>query len=158
MAEENEHELVRRSLTEIAEAFRSGAAWLVPESDTPGTGENLLPSRVDDALLVGEHDHLHAVAQPELAQRAGDVCLDRRLGDKQRCGDLGVAQPGGDVLQYFVLPLGQVVQPGVARGGWVAGVWDEGVEQVPGDPRRDDGIPRWRSPGSRPSAQPAGRP
>jgi hypothetical protein len=44
----------------------------------------------DDAVLVGEHDRLHPVAEAEFEQDAADVALDGRLGDDQPLGDLAV--------------------------------------------------------------------
>jgi hypothetical protein len=44
----------------------------------------------DDAVLVGEHDGLHSVAQAEFEQDAADVALDGRFGDDQPLADLAV--------------------------------------------------------------------
>ena len=49
-------------------------------------------TRGDEPALVGVDHGLHAVAQAELAEQVGDVGLDRRLGDDERLGDLGVAR------------------------------------------------------------------
>ena len=44
----------------------------------------------DDAVLVGEHDQLGAVADLELGEQAADVGLDGCVADEQLCGDLSV--------------------------------------------------------------------
>ena len=44
----------------------------------------------DQPSLVGEDHGLDAVAKPELAKNSPDVGFDRRLGQVQPLGDLGV--------------------------------------------------------------------
>ena len=48
----------------------------------PGTYGSV--ARVHEARLVGEHDGLDAVAEPELVEHATDVRLHRGLGDEER--------------------------------------------------------------------------
>ncbi len=43
-----------------------------------------------DASLVGEDDYLHAVAQAELGEDAGDVAFHGCLTEVELCGDLGI--------------------------------------------------------------------
>jgi hypothetical protein len=54
-------------------------------------------ARPDQAVLVGVHDSLHPVPQPELIQHPADVCLDCGLGQEELGGDLGVRQARGDL-------------------------------------------------------------
>ena len=63
-----------------------------------------------DAGLVGEHDGLHAVAQPELHQHARDVRLHRRLAHDQLGRDLRVREPARDELEHLELARGQLVE------------------------------------------------
>jgi hypothetical protein len=63
-----------------------------------------------ESVLVREDHCLHAVAQAELHEDALDVCLDRRLLDHERRGDLAVREPAGDELEDFELARGEVVQ------------------------------------------------
>src|SRR3712207_2958846 len=53
-------------------------------------GEDAL--RADEPGLVGDDDGLDAVAEPELAQDARDVRLDRRLAEDEALGELRVRQ------------------------------------------------------------------
>jgi len=48
-------------------------------------------------VLVGVHDSLHPVPQPELIQHPADVCLDCGLGQEELAGDLGVRQARGNL-------------------------------------------------------------
>ena len=57
-------------------------------------------------MLVGVHDSLHPVPDPELIQHPAEVCLDRGLGQEELGGDLGVGQ---------------------ARGRADAGDWDDAI-------------------------------
>ena len=89
-----------------------------------------------DAGLVGEHDRLHAVAQPELHQHARDVRLDRRLAHDQLGRDLGVRQPARDELEHLELARGQLVEAlGRRRGGGRGG--RELLDQPLGDRGRE---------------------
>ena len=80
---------------------------------------SLLPARDDEPGLVGEHDGLDAVAQPELAQHVGDVGLDRRVAEDERRGDLGVGHAAREQQQHLVLARRELVElrgPGAAGG------------------------------------------
>ena len=50
----------------------------------------------DQPVLVCEHDDLHAVAELELGEDPPDVGLDRRFGQQQPLGDLGVVEAPRD--------------------------------------------------------------
>src|SRR5213592_2170862 len=52
-------------------------------------------ARRSEPRLVGDHDRLDAVAQPELAQDARDVRLDRRLAEEQAPGPLASTSCAG---------------------------------------------------------------
>ena len=89
--------------------------------------------------LVGQHDRLDAVAEPELHEHAGDVGLDRRLGDDQLGGDLGVREAAGDELEDLELAGGELVEAGRGRAGGRAGA-RELLDQPAGDRRREQGV------------------
>jgi hypothetical protein len=57
-------------------------------------------------VLVGEDDGLHPVAQAELGEQAGDVGLDRGLGDEERGRDLRVGPARRQQPQHLNLPRG----------------------------------------------------
>jgi hypothetical protein len=58
----------------------------------------------DEPGLISEHDRLDPVAQSQLAQDPGHVGLHRRLAQRQRRGQLGVAQPPRDQAEHLELP------------------------------------------------------
>src|SRR3954468_6367430 len=60
-----------------------------------------------EAVLVGVDDGVDAVADTQLHQDPADVRLDRRLGDDEGVGDLGVGQSASDQLQRLALALGE---------------------------------------------------
>jgi predicted MFS family arabinose efflux permease len=100
-------------------------------------------SRLHQPGLVREDHGLDAVTQAELAEDPGHVGLDRRLGDDEPRGDLGVGEPAGDRAQNLELAIGERVQARGPRGrraslGQPVGV---GVEQPAGDAGGDDGVP-----------------
>src|SRR6266508_6363827 len=64
-------------------------------------------ARRSEPGLVGGDDRLDAVAQPELAQDARHVRLDRRLAEKQALGQLGVREAAGQQAQHLELALGE---------------------------------------------------
>jgi hypothetical protein len=55
---------------------------------------------------------LNAVAQAELGEHAGDVGLDRRAGDHEPVGDLGVGEAARDQLEDLELARGELLQLG----------------------------------------------
>jgi hypothetical protein len=71
----------------------------------------------DQAGLVGEDHSLHPVAQAELGQDPGHVGLHRRLTERERAGDLGVAHAAGDQPQHLELARRQYGQVAVRRAG-----------------------------------------
>src|SRR5829696_5053609 len=93
-----------------------------------------------EPCLVGEHDRLHPVAQFELAQQVGNVCLDRVLAEHELGCDLRVREPTGDEPQDLELPRGEFGD----RGGNGAGFWARGarelLDQSAGDRGREQGI------------------
>src|SRR5256714_225421 len=56
--------------------------------------------------LVRQDHRLDAVAQLQLVQQVGDVCLDRGLAHVQALGDLGIAEPARHLAQDLELSLG----------------------------------------------------
>ena len=62
-----------------------------------------LVAGLDDAVLVGEHDGLHPVAEAEFEQDSADVALDGRLGDDQPRGDLAVLESAGHQHEHLTL-------------------------------------------------------
>ena len=87
------------------------------------------------AVLVGVHDGLHAVAEAELGQHAGDVRLHGRPADEQLGGDLVVGQPAGHQPEDLELPGGQALVRSVVPGG--RGTAGEFLDHPPGDGRRE---------------------
>ena len=73
-------------------------------------------SRAHEPALVREHDRLHAVAQAELAEDAGDVRLDRVLADDELGCDLGVRESPGEQPEHLELAGGELVERGRRRG------------------------------------------
>lgn len=65
----------------------------------------LVARRSGQAVLVGEHDDLDAVAQTQLAQDRADVRLDRGLAEEDALGDLGVGESQGDGGEDLALLL-----------------------------------------------------
>jgi hypothetical protein len=63
-------------------------------------------ARPHHAVLVGEHDCLHAVSEPQLCQYACNVSLDRCRTQKQLRRDLGVAEALGHEPKDLRLPVG----------------------------------------------------
>ena len=74
--------------------------------------------RVDESVLVGEHDGLDPVAQAELGEEPGHVGLDRVDAHEELAGDLGVRQAPGDQDQHLGLALGEqlVARPACLLG------------------------------------------
>src|SRR3954463_14875280 len=110
-----------------------------------GRREQAIPCEVETnviALLVPacvfhEQGDLDAVVDVELVEQAGDVGLDRRDGEMQSCGDLGVglatADGKGDVVLAWA-ELCHAVAGAVGAGGRVGVAGHEGDE-----PSRDRG-------------------
>ena len=73
---------VRAAAAEITDGVRARREAACPYPGRAAGG--------DEPRLVGEHDRLDAVAQPELVQDVRHVGLDGRVADDQRGGDLGV--------------------------------------------------------------------
>ena len=69
----------------------------------------------DQAVLVGVHDSLHPVPEPELIQHPADVCLDCGLGQEELGGDLGVRQARCDLDEDLPFTGGERVEPGRLR-------------------------------------------
>src|SRR5580692_7745317 len=69
------------------------------DADTAGRPESFnVPTSAGaagahDAVFVGEDRDLHAVAQPESGEDAGDVAFDGRHAEVEPGRDLGVRQP-----------------------------------------------------------------
>jgi hypothetical protein len=59
---------------------------------------------VDQAVLVGVHDGLDAIAQVELAEHPADVGFHGGLGQHEPGGDLGVGQAGRDLGEDLAFP------------------------------------------------------
>jgi hypothetical protein len=74
-----------------------------PVLASPVLASPVLASR-DEPGLIGQHDRLDPVAQSQLAQDPGHVGLHRRLAQRQRRGQLGVAQPPRDQAEHLELP------------------------------------------------------
>jgi hypothetical protein len=66
-------------------------------------------------VLVGVHDSLHPVPEPELIQHPADVCLDCGLGQEELGGDLGVRQARCDLDEDLPFTGGERVEPGRLR-------------------------------------------
>ena len=83
------------------------------------------------ACVFHEQGDLDAVVDVELVEQAGDVGLDRRDGEVQSCGDLGVgvaaADGEGDVVLAWA-ERGHAVAGVVGAGGRVGVAGDEGDE------------------------------
>jgi hypothetical protein len=60
--------------------------------------------------LVCEYDRLDAVAEAELLENVGDVCLDGGFADVELLSDLLVGQAIGDESEDVVLSCGELVQ------------------------------------------------
>lgn len=90
-------------------------------------GEHVLWSRrgsaADEPGLVGEHDRLHTVTDPELGQDAPDMRLDGGLREHEPLGDLAVRQPFGNRPQDLDLARRELREAGVevARVGVASG-------------------------------------
>jgi hypothetical protein len=73
--------------------------------------------------LIGEDHGLDAITQPELAEDAADVSLDRRFRQTERGGNLVITQADRDRLQHLELAVGELSQSLVSshacRGGHV---------------------------------------
>jgi RimJ/RimL family protein N-acetyltransferase/GNAT superfamily N-acetyltransferase len=63
-----------------------------------------------DVVLQAEDRGLGAVGQAQLGQDAGDVALDRLLGDRQGPGDLAVGTAPGDLAQHVGLARGEQLE------------------------------------------------
>jgi hypothetical protein len=86
--------------------------------------------RVEESGLVGQHDRLRTVAQPELLQQASDVRLDGRVADEELGADLGVGESARDQAEHLHLPGGQAAH----RRGWRLPVQSgEVLDHAPGD-------------------------
>src|SRR4051795_7364756 len=94
-----------------AYVFRGNDAFAVSEHGT-GSDPEAVGSRpgLHQAVLVGEHDRLDPVAEPELAQHLGDVRLHRLRGDVQGGRDLGVGSAPGELVEDLALARAQGVQ------------------------------------------------
>src|SRR5690348_2999554 len=84
---------------------RRNALQVSPEAERDRSGQ--VGPGADEAVFVGVHDGLNAVAQLDLAEYTADMGLDSGLGQRQLGGDLGVGQPGGDLGKDLALPGGQ---------------------------------------------------
>jgi hypothetical protein len=62
------------------------------------------------AGFLGVHHGLHAVAEAELEQDAGDVRLHGPFAHDKFACDLGVGEPARDEAEDFPLALGQLVE------------------------------------------------
>src|SRR3954469_1944432 len=90
----------------------------------------LFPLRVLARVLYEQGD-LDAVVDVELVEQAGDVGLDRRDGEVQSCGDLGVGVAAADGEGDLVLTWaerGHAVAGVVGPGGRVGVAGDKGDE------------------------------
>ena len=65
-----------------------------------------LPTHAHESALVGQHNELGPVTQLQLAQDPVEVGLDRRLGQDEVLGDLGVAHGASDQRDDLLLPIG----------------------------------------------------
>src|SRR5262249_10883702 len=90
-------------------------------------------ARDNHPRLVGGHDELSAIAQPELGQDAADMRFRRRMADDEPLGEFGVRQPGRDELEYLDLALGQRREQLATRPTW--GSSGELAHQPRRDPR-----------------------
>src|SRR3984957_21338178 len=70
-----------------------------------------------DSCLVGKYDSLDAVAQVKLGKYPSHVRLDRRSGDDQLLGDLGVRETAGDQSEDLELARGELLEPRRRLGG-----------------------------------------
>jgi hypothetical protein len=71
------------------------------------------------------------------------VRLDRRLGEEEALGDLGVRKAASELDQDLPLPRGELVELGVpcaAGAYWVRELVRKQVEEAPGHARRDDRV------------------
>src|SRR5436309_3277099 len=75
---------------------------------------------VEESRLVREHDNLDAVAEVELLEDVGDVCLDGSVADVELSADLGVREAAGDQAEHVELALRQLVELFWRRGLWNA--------------------------------------
>src|SRR5207248_10818479 len=73
---------------------------------------------VEESRLVREHDCLDAVAEVELLEDVGDVCLDGGVADVELFADLGVREAAGDQAEHVELALCQLVELFWRRGLW----------------------------------------
>src|SRR5437016_10305192 len=73
---------------------------------------------VEESRLVREHDCLDAVAEVELLEDVGDVCLDGGVADVELSSDLGVGEATGDQAEHVELALCQLVALFWRRGLW----------------------------------------
>jgi len=58
----------------------------------------------------------HAIAEPELRQDVGDVCLDRCFAQEEHYGDLAVRESSRDELEDLEFTLGQLRDLGRRAG------------------------------------------
>src|SRR6185437_1849648 len=70
----------------------------------------------DDAVFVGVDGDLHAVAQAEPGEDAGDVAFDGCLAEVEAGRDLGVRQPCRDKPHHLAFPLAQAARGAAGRG------------------------------------------
>lgn len=92
-----------------------------------------------DAGLVGDHDKLAAVAPVQLAQQPADMSLNRGDAEVQVRADLGIRQPGGDLLEHFAFAAGELRER-VVGGRDGARPASELGDQAPGDARRQQRV------------------
>jgi hypothetical protein len=62
-------------------------------------------------------DQLTAVPRPGLGEQVVDVALDRRAGDPELTGELGVRQARGDRGEHLDLARGEAVQRRIRQAG-----------------------------------------
>ena len=103
-----------------AAGFQQSRDW----RGAPGARRRLLVA--GQTRLVGDDDGLHAVADVELGQDAGDVRLHRGLLEEELCADLRVGQALGRFANGRPRPCepgGEGVVRGsrTARGGYAGG-------------------------------------
>ncbi len=74
------------------------------------SGAVLIGSRLNESVLVGIDDGLHAVPQSKLHQDSGHVGLHRCITDHQIGRDLGIRLSAGEHAQYLSLSNSQLAK------------------------------------------------
>src|SRR5271155_342685 len=86
----------------------------------------------DDAVFVGEHRDLDAVAQVQLGEDAGNVAFYGGVAEVELGRDLGIRQALGNQPHDLEFPLAEAPGRTAARGAW-RGPAAEVLDQAPGD-------------------------